>query len=150
MNEIEIIAKDMMKANGLMNWRFGWNDARTSFGKCKHGSRRIELSKVLTPLRPKDETLNTILHEIAHALVGAGHGHDYVWRSKFVQLGGNGKRCSGMENVDKTKIAGADWVAVCPNGHVHVKYRKPRAEASCGKCSNKFDRRFLLHYEKKA
>ena len=34
-----------------------------------------------------DEVRDTILHEIAHALVGPGHGHDAVWKAKCVEVG---------------------------------------------------------------
>ena len=148
MNEYEILAKDLMQQHGLIGWRFGWNSKRSSFGTCKYRPKVIELSKLLTPLRPKDEVINTILHEIAHALVGIGHHHDEVWRRKFVSLGGDGKRCSSLDNVDKSQIGGNNWVAICVNGHVHVKFRQPTRTASCGQCSSRFDKRYILTYER--
>lgn len=35
---------------------------------------------------------NTVLHEIAHAIVGAKHHHDSVWRIQHIKMGGNGQR----------------------------------------------------------
>ena len=150
MNEIEMIAKDLMKAHGLINWKFAWNNKRTAFGTCRFSNRTIELSSELTPLRPKDETINTILHEIAHALVGANNGHNHIWRRKFIEMGGNGERCSSTENIDMKQVGnGNNWVATCVNGHEHVRFKKPPTkETSCGLCSNKFDRRYILIYER--
>lgn len=34
--------------------------------------------------------MDTVAHEVAHALVGPAHGHDAVWRRKAVELGGSG------------------------------------------------------------
>ena len=34
-----------------------------------------------------DHIRDTILHEIAHALVGPCHGHDAVWRQKAREIG---------------------------------------------------------------
>lgn len=146
--EYEAVAKDLMYAHGLSNWRFGWNDRKASFGRCIYNVRTIELSNALTPLRPFKEVVNTILHEIAHALAGAGHHHDYVWRSKFIEIGGDGRTRSSMANVDIQKIEGNNWVATCVNGHVHVKFRQPTSIVSCGKCSRKFDRNNLLRFER--
>jgi predicted SprT family Zn-dependent metalloprotease len=149
LKEYEVIAKDLMYAHGLSNWRFNWNDRKAGFGVCKYKGRTIELSRHLTPLRPFKEVVNTILHEIAHALVGSGHGHDWVWRSKFIEIGGDGSRRSSLENVDMLKVEGNNWVATCINGHVHVKFRQPKGGAmSCGKCSRKFDRNNLLKFER--
>ena len=65
----------------LSDWKFGWNRRKTSLGICWHGRRRIELSRLLTEREPDEELiLDTIRHEIAHALVGPEHGHDAVWR----------------------------------------------------------------------
>jgi hypothetical protein len=34
-----------------------------------------------------DDIKNTILHEIAHAIVGENHGHRQVWQEKAIELG---------------------------------------------------------------
>lgn len=148
MRDVEITAKALLIKHGLHNWNFEWDSARKRFGKCSHRSRTISLSKVLTPLRSHEDVLNTILHEIAHALVGAGNGHNHVWRTKFIQIGGNGQRCGNdIEDTKRLEIKGG-WIGTCPNGHIHRRYRKPTRESSCGKCSSKFDERYILTYVK--
>jgi hypothetical protein len=34
---------------------------------------------------------DTILHEVAHALVGENHNHDEAWRAKAIELGATGE-----------------------------------------------------------
>ena len=38
---------------------------------------------------------DTILHEMAHALVGQVHGHDAVWQAQV--LGCSGRRCHDVQ-----------------------------------------------------
>ena len=38
------------------------------------------------------EVRETILHEIAHARVGASHGHDAVWQAEARRIGSTGRR----------------------------------------------------------
>ena len=39
------------------------------------------------------EIKNTILHEIAHALVGPKHGHNEIWKQKALEIGCDAERC---------------------------------------------------------
>jgi predicted SprT family Zn-dependent metalloprotease len=50
----------------------------------------IELSRELTLSRTEDEVEQTIIHEIAHAVVGAGHHHDGVWLAEARRRGYRG------------------------------------------------------------
>lgn len=119
--QAEQLAYKHMYAHGLISkgWRFVWDNAVCRFGQCRHRRKEISLSRHLTPLSPNAE--DTILHEIAHALVGRGHGHDHVWRAKAIEIGCNGQRCG--KNVDFQ----GKYIAICPDcGHVHYKHRNPR------------------------
>ena len=42
------------------------------------------------------EIEDTLLHEIAHALVGRRHHHDAVWRAKAREIGCTGQRCHSV------------------------------------------------------
>ena len=85
LSEAQRLAVSLMREHGLaqMGWTFGWDRARRRLGACHHDKRLISLLVPLTIHDTDDARVrNTILHEIAHALVGAEHGHDYVWRCK--------------------------------------------------------------------
>jgi SprT protein len=49
------------------------------------------------------EIRDTILHEIAHALVGPNVGHGLRWRLKCVEIGAKPERLAGEEAVSTAK-----------------------------------------------
>lgn len=55
---------------------------------------KLCLSRYVIELNDEAEVRDTILHEIAHFLVGHGHNHDWVWQSKARSIGCNGQRCA--------------------------------------------------------
>jgi hypothetical protein len=48
--------------------------------------------------------LQVVAHELAHAIVGYGHGHDAVWRAKAIELGDTGARCGESMEVAPTVL----------------------------------------------
>lgn len=97
LTKAERLANDLMKKHGIdKDWKFEWSRSVMNFGQAKCTWRRgvyhqiINLSKPLTEIRPESEVRMTILHEIAHALVGLEHNHDKVWKAKCLEIGGNG------------------------------------------------------------
>jgi len=142
LQEAEGLAAELMDQHGLLDdgWYFDWDRARRRFGCCNYTRKRISLSSPLTKIREPDKVRNTILHEIAHALVGRGHGHDDVWRSKAIEIGCNGERCS-----NDAKIKGR-WKAVCKQGHEHHRHRRPKRNTSCGICCNVYNEKYKLTY----
>jgi predicted SprT family Zn-dependent metalloprotease len=140
LQDAEALAHQLMSVHGLSHWHFRFDRAVRRFGFCRYRVRRITLSKRFTLLNSEPEIRNTILHEIAHALVGPHHGHGRAWRAKARELGCNGSRC-----CDRSVVApSAKWVAECP-GCRRVVRRHRRAVASCGQCSGgSFDPRYRL------
>jgi hypothetical protein len=86
--------------------------------------------------------MDTILHEIAHALVGARHGHDRVWRATALRIGCSGTRCVPEE---APRVEGA-WIGVCPAGHRSTLHRRPMRVKSCRQCTDTFDVSALLEW----
>ena len=88
------LAKDEMRKYGLLDngWQIKLDRSTTRAGMCIHNKKIITFSKFLfsNTTITKDQVIDIILHEIAHALVGYEHGHDKVWRTKALELG-----CSG-------------------------------------------------------
>ena len=148
LSQARTLANELMTKHGLIEkgWRFEFDHAKRRFGCCHYGTRTISLSRALVELNTEARVQNTILHEIAHALVGHGHGHDNVWKRKALEIGCDGNRCYSAEN---TQVVRGNLEAVCPKcGHVHRKFKQPKRESSCGKCSNTFDRERLLIFKK--
>ncbi len=124
----------LLAEHELAQWRLVFDNARTRFGVCRPRRREIGLSRRLTQVSSAEEVRNTVLHEIAHAVVGSHHGHDAVWRAKAIEIGCDGKRTDAVPE-------GAEglWEGRCPAGHVVRRHRRPRRVGSCRVCSRSFD-----------
>ncbi len=121
------LAIQLMAQHGLTDWAFAFNTNKRRAGVCRYPVRgrpgRIELSKHYVLRNPEHEVLDTILHEIAHALVGHGHGHDEVWKAKCVEVGARPERCYGEE----VEMPRGRWRATCGGcGREHDRHRKPK------------------------
>lgn len=143
----EVLARetmaDLIPAAG---WTFGWDRAVRRNGQCDYGARRITMSRSLTAIATDEEAMQTLLHEIAHARVGAGHGHSRVWLNEARLIGYKGHRTSARAEYEQI-AATAPYVDYCPNGHESPRWkRKPKnaRATSCGRCSNRFDARYLI------
>lgn len=139
-DEARDLAEELMRVHGLTGWRLVFDRARTRAGVCRFDRREIGLSRVLTQLHPEDLVRGTVLHEIAHALVGARHGHDAIWRAKARSIGGDGQRCL---SADAPRPA-APWVGTCARGHEVLRHRRPARPSSCSRCSPTFHVGHLL------
>ncbi|SDQ89373.1 SprT-like domain-containing protein [Quadrisphaera sp. DSM 44207] len=136
------LARGLMAEHGLHGWRLVLDRARTRAGVCRPARREIGLSRVLTALHSEAEVTDTVLHEIAHALVGAHHGHDAVWRARALAIG-----CSGVARLPATAPRPATaWLGTCPRGHTTGRHRRPARPASCARCSRRFDPGALLEW----
>jgi len=122
------------------SWTFGFDNARTRAGLCDYRAQRITVSRHLAGRYDDDEIHQVLLHEVAHALAGAGAGHGPRWKKVANEIGYEGKRLHDGAIADEL----ASWVGTCPNGHVHYRYRRPTREQSCAKCSRRFDTRFRI------
>jgi predicted SprT family Zn-dependent metalloprotease len=108
-------AKDKLAEYGLHDWDVMYDDAKSRFGCCKYHKKLITLSRPLTELNNEGHVFDTVLHEIAHALVGPGHGHSLVWKQKALDIGCNGQRCFGFDVTVPT----SKYVATCGCGRVY-------------------------------
>lgn len=117
-------ASELMFLHDLTNWSFGFNDRKRCLGVCYTNRRRIEVSLDLVRSQMWGEILETIKHEIAHALVGPGHGHDEVWKAAAIRVGA--KPISCLDTYIPESGVGAKYVAQCPCGSPHYLYRRTK------------------------
>jgi predicted SprT family Zn-dependent metalloprotease len=134
------LAERLMKTHKLTPaWSFHFDSAKVRFGKCDYGKREITLSRHLVELNDEAEVRDTILHEIAHALVRPSVGHGQAWQRIAHAIGCNARRCYGDEVVrPKPRHKGT-----CPACH-RVVYRHRRVMIACAHCSPVFDKRFAF------
>lgn len=140
LNDAHYLALDLMSRH-LDNdgWTFTFDRAVSRLGACNHRKKTVQLSRALTELNDEATVRNTVLHEIAHALIGPKHGHDAVWRAMALSIGCDGKRCS----ADSASVP-AKYVGVCPDGHQVRRHRLPRGLSSCPECSPKFNLEYVI------
>ncbi len=127
LTQAKTLATQLMARHGLADWQFAFNSNKRRAGVCRYPARgrpgRIELSKHYVLRNAEHEVLDTILHEIAHAIVGHGHGHDDVWKAKCVEVGARPERC-----YDETVVMPKGrWRATCGGcGREHDRHRRPK------------------------
>jgi predicted SprT family Zn-dependent metalloprotease len=135
------LALSLMQQHGITanGWRFSFDNAVRRLGSCRYGRKTITLSRRLTAVREEAEVRNTILHEIAHVLVGPSHGHDRAWQLCARSIGCTGERCSAVnEEVTAAMKAVARYRVRCPKCGVEAprfkRTRSPRPKwhTSCG------------------
>ena len=141
-NSAGATARMLMTNHGLIKrgWRFEFDYAKCRAGQCNYRKKVISLSKVITELATEDQVRDTILHEIAHALVGPGHGHTHVWKYTARQIGCNGKRCHDHATPE------GKYLGTCP-GCSHEQRKHRRTRVACRMCCNKHNHgRFTEDY----
>lgn len=117
----------------LRGWRFQVTRAVRTLGTCRYGPRIIGMSRFLIQMNPLEETRDTLLHELAHALVGPQHGHGPLWRSVARYLGCRPERLAGPGVV----MPAGRWVAACGAcGRTFRRHRRLRRDREwwCLRC----------------
>ena len=67
-------------------------------GLCVYKDKSIILNAFHVDIHPYDEVVNTIRHEVAHAIVGPGYGHSDTWADKAREVGcDNTQPCSHLD-----------------------------------------------------
>lgn len=91
-NAIQLLRENLDK-NGLTDWNIRISKAVKKLGSCNYKKKTISLSSIFIESGTESTILNTILHEIAHALCPED-GHGKKWKAKALELGCDGKRCA--------------------------------------------------------
>jgi RimJ/RimL family protein N-acetyltransferase len=138
---VEARALALMKKHlDVSRWTFGWDNAKRRAGLCNYTESKISISKYLVMAHSVDESLQVVLHEIAHALSGKNEGHGKKWLATAKSIGYRAERFTGTEIAREV----APWRGQCPVGHEHYRYRKPTRPLSCGVCSRSFSTASLI------
>jgi ribosomal protein L21E/predicted SprT family Zn-dependent metalloprotease len=136
------MAEGLVREHGLEGWQVQFDMAKRRAGVCRFGDRVIGLSAPITRVHSEADVRDTVLHEIAHALVGPAHGHDDVWKRTALAIGCSGKRCVSSESP---AVPGA-WVGICAAGHVRDRHRRPERVLSCSQCRPTFSVEHLFEW----
>ena len=135
LNECHKKATQLLDEHGLVDkgWYFDFDTKATRrFGLCSHHRKRISMSSKLVELNEWETCRKTVIHEIAHALVGPGHGHNAVWKKKARELGDSGNRCYGYDV--KTPPKRYIWFCVLCDKEYQTMRCSQTTPYSCGRC----------------
>ena len=131
------LGTDMMAQFGLSGWRLRLDHARRRAGQCDYTNKTISLSRYYVSYAEDSHIRDTILHEIAHALVGPRHGHDAVWRQKAREIGCTATRCHTLS------FSHARWKMRCPNGCFETERHRRSQGLVCARCRTSVE--FLIN-----
>ena len=128
------LATSLLAQHGLSGWRFLLDHGRTRCGACHYATRTISVSRHFVSLNSQAEVENVILHEIAHALVGPGHGHGQRWQQTARAIGARPEAYA----PDDIQMPAAKWQIVCRQCGETLAHRHRRslklAQRRCGHC----------------
>ena len=154
LNNAVKLARNLMDENNLKDWKLILNRNKGRAGYCRFLNKTIALSILAIETHTDESIKNTITHEIAHALAGPKHGHDSLWRSIHIRLGGDGQRCYDSNNFKdgedgdlRYKEEHYNYVATCKNGHVHFMNKRTKTRHSCSICCGYFNPEYLLEFK---
>lgn len=126
-----IRACELMVESGLGDWKIELNKKRTSLAETYQHQKTIKYSRYFLIKATKEDLEGVSYHEIAHALLGAGHGHDKTFRELCTRLAGTDKYASRQVDIPLRR-----YRYTCPNcgasGGKNIK-----RQFVCGKCSKR-------------
>lgn len=120
-----------MRETNLVGWTFGFDRATRRAGQCNYTHRKITVSRRLMALYSEAEAKDTVIHEVAHALVGPGEAHGERWRETAIALGGTGEV---RVSRDAPQLP-PKYVGLCSCGREFARMRLPRADLMCRACA---------------
>lgn len=121
------------------NYIFKYNKGYRRVGYCNIKDKIISVSEVLLEQAGFDEAMDTLLHEIAHAIAYEkynSYGHTQAWRNICCEIGAKPERVKeGL--ILKKKIR---HVYQCPSCKTKFHFdNKFRVDRACGLCSKVYD-----------
>ena len=88
MQKMQMIALDLVRYHLGKDWSFQWKFNIRATGICWQHRNLIEVSVYDAVKYGLDEFVETVLHEIAHAM--SKEGHTPAWKATYLMIGGNG------------------------------------------------------------
>lgn len=128
-----IQASQLFRKYSLHGWSIDFRTYGLTLASCDYNTQTIRFNNYYVEFSSNRSILDTLKHEIAHALVGPGHGHNNVWKSMAEKVGATPKAISS----EKAAIRPGRYRATCPNcGRVYDKYRLPKYSRGyyCPRC----------------
>ena len=137
LTSVQLLADRLLNEHELFKkgWRFNFDRAKRRAGCCRYSKKEITLAKAYAEQEELKEIKNTILHEIAHALVGPKDAHNETWKQKALEIGCDGERChDAVFSKPKYKLTCGNSCFEVTRYRVNQIFLKLRI---CSKCKGK-------------
>jgi predicted SprT family Zn-dependent metalloprotease len=113
----------LLNQHGLVaqGWGFKLGRGKRRLGCCRYRDKTISISKYHIALNTREEVMDTVRHEVAHAIAGPGTGHGSKWKRIAASIGAKPSRTAML-----TESAPHSYEIVCGLCHkvLQKRYRK--------------------------
>lgn len=135
----------------LKDWhiRITQDSSMPFLGLCDHTNKCIILNAFHIDIHPDDEVWNTIRHEVSHAIVGHGNGHNEIWAAKAKEIGcDNTQPCSNLYLPSHVLDAIRSGATIEMTVEEHIvrtpSYKVSRLQEKCPDCGKVAKEKFSI------
>lgn len=132
--------RSRLDTNNLKDWKvsIAIQEKSTYVGLCDYRSKTIFLNGLAIDIQPEAEVLDTINHEVAHALC-PNQGHNLVWATMAERLGARTTPCSsfGLPDHVLDAIRSGQHVEMTFDTIQIPKYKVTQLKEVCPDCGKK-------------
>lgn len=151
-NTASQLLRDKLNQYGLKDWGVRLNTKTDApyVGLCSYKDKCIILNAHHIDIHPDAEVINTILHEVAHAIVGPFHAHDITWSDKAREIG-----CDNTSPICSMSMPAALIDAIRSGATIEVeveeqivrtpKYKVTRLQDRCPECNKVAIEKFKIN-----
>lgn len=137
--------KQEMRRVSLSGWTVTVSNKKSLYGLADFANKNIEISLPCANQGDDEGLLETILHEIAHALCDEKVHHGQKWKDEYRRIGGNPKYRDPEISADEFY----NWERRCPDGCVKYSHALRRKQNDyCAFCGKKIEYRSMRNPEK--
>lgn len=137
-NEATHFARTLLDKQALQDWRIllSTNASSHYVGLCSYKDKTIILNAHAIDIQPDEEILDTIKHEVAHALCPANVGHGLDWATKAEALGARTTPCNHFNLPEHVidAIRSGQMVEMTMESISIPKYKVTRLQDKCPEC----------------
>lgn len=110
------LATNFLKYYGLaqIGWSVSMNDHDNHLGECDFDNKSLNFSRTLLSGVNNLQRIDTILHEIAHAVAGPAAEHGPGWKKIAKKLGAVPQAKAHLHGSKEYPYI---WQIICPNEH---------------------------------
>ena len=131
LHKVAVQAQSLIREHGLTQWSFQFDHGTRRAGSCQYSQCVITMPYEYARHASDSDIRDTLLHEIAHALVGKQHNHDAIWRAKAAEIGCSGSRCHDIQ------FTLPRYIMKCVNGCWTATAERRRRNIVCKRCHGK-------------